>query len=677
MIYTSYFAMIKKIPSNFHPVSIARYTPKGIDIPKILQVAPTGDILSEYKKTQNKENYIKRYTEEVLKKYTAKEFLSMIQNVTGIPDVAENPNKHVVLCCYEKSEDFCHRHLFADFLSKENIPVKELSLKELEKDKDAVKTLTFTGRRPKYLFGYEDKQSYLILCRYLYTKVERLFKEGFTRFISGGAQGFDQCAFRVVNALKKHYPDAGIKNILYLPCKNQAGKWGDTGLFGKSEYEKMLKAADEIRYISDEYTNRCLIERNHAMVDDSDAVIGLFSDETYEKLYSSGTAECLNYAKDKGIDIYQITYSKNDILNTLSFKQYCNKDICSLFGVTKGIICQQVNCQGVMGAGLAKVIMDKFPIVKIRYDENFKMNKGFQFGTSDIVVISDNLKVANIYSQDKYGNPSKTKEVYTDKDKLIENIVKISKDFAELPVYIPIGIGCGYGGENWDLSIYPSLKQAVSDNSLKNVYILDTKSLQIARICNKDRDITDKTARMHDNTTEKQNTDIGEYMLKKQADLATQYKYKPLPPLISKIQRQEYEDNLPEYWKNYKEGNIYTLDGVLIATGLTDRKYVCGDYGIFLEIDNQSIVKQNIVIKKGQEYRINDPKYSEHVKYQWFCPKSGMDAKLYFQQKGVTYADYKPGMWYVSPYEVIEDTELAKLDKDNIQTENNCIYDYD
>lgn len=143
------------------------------------------------------------------------------------------------------------------------------------------------------------------------------------------------------------------------------------------------------------------------------------------------------------------------------------------------------------------------------------------------------------------------------------------------------------------------------------------------------------------------------------------------------MQRQEYEDNLPEYWKNYKEGNIYTLDGVLIATGLTDRKYVCGDYGIFLEINNQSIVKQNIVVKKGQEYRINDPKYSEHVKYQWFSPKNGADVKLYFQQKGVAYADYKPGKWYVSPYEVIEDTELAKLDKDNIQAENNCIYDYD
>jgi O-acetyl-ADP-ribose deacetylase (regulator of RNase III) len=42
-----------------------------------------------------------------------------------------------------------------------------------------------------------------------------------------------------------------------------------------------------------------------------------------------------------------------------------NKDILS---VENGIICQQVNCMGVMGAGLAKKIAQKYPIVKKEYE---------------------------------------------------------------------------------------------------------------------------------------------------------------------------------------------------------------------------------------------------------------------------------------------------------------------
>ena len=144
----------------------------------------------------------------------------------------------------------------------------------------------------------------------------------------------------------------------------------------------------------------------------------------------------------------------------------------------------------------------------------------------------------------------------------------------------------------------------------------------------------------------------GKEMLKKQEDLSLQYKYKSLPPIISILQRQEYEDNLPIEWKNYQGQDIYSLDGVHICRGLTGRIYVCGDYGIFLEADTKDIVFENIIIKPGEEYRINDLRYSEHVKYHWYIPTIGYETKIYFQQKTVTYADYLPGKWYFSPYEV-------------------------
>lgn len=142
-------------------------------------------------------------------------------------------------------------------------------------------------------------------------------------------------------------------------------------------------------------------------------------------------------------------------------------------------------------------------------------------------------------------------------------------------------------------------------------------------------------------------------MLKKQEELAEIYKYKPLPPLLSFIQRQEYEDNFPDEFKNYKQFTpVYSLSGELLCKNLTDRVYVCGDYGIFLEAEEDDIIKENIIVQPGQEFRFNDKRYSENIKYFWYTMKKGKPVKIYFQQKEVTYADYKPGKYYFSPYEV-------------------------
>lgn len=53
--------------------------------------------------------------------------------------------------------------------------------------------------------------------------------------------------------------------------------------------------------------------------------------------------------------------------------------------------------------------------------------------------------------------------------------------------------------------------------------------------------------------------------------------------------------------------------------------------------------------------------YSERVKYQWFTARDRSDCKLYFQQKGVTYADYKPNKWYISPFEICTLEEIKAM----------------
>lgn len=508
MLYTSYFAKIRKFPNNIIPVSIARFQPKWLNNIIICdELSPTPKILELYKKNNNINDYIKKYNEDILSKYNSKDIIHLIENKTGLKNIMNNPNIHIALCCYEKPTDFCHRHLLADFLEKENIIIQELDDKTIEdiKNKSVIidenninsigldinKTVCFTGRRPKYLFGYNDDKSYFKLMNYMYEIVKEAYNEGYRNFITGGAQGFDQLMFRVVNKLKKDNPNTDIKNILYLPCKEQNSKWGKEGLFGSDNYDKMLKKADGIYYVSDVYTNTCLMDRNKAMIDNSSLVIALYDDENWynEKRLrnTSGTLNALNYAKGNHRNIYQISFDEKDILNTLQFSEIFdfikntelelkNKDDY-LFGIKEGIICQQVNCKGVMGAGLAKAISDKFPIVKEKYLENYKKNKGIQLGSFQIIDVvvtsSDFLAVCNLYTQDNYGNSSITKKCYTDKELLINTIECVCSSNPNTKVYIPIKIGCGLAGGNWE-EIKEEIINLIKKRNIHNAYFLDT-----------------------------------------------------------------------------------------------------------------------------------------------------------------------------------------------------------
>lgn len=58
------------------------------------------------------------------------------------------------------------------------------------------------------------------------------------------------------------------------------------------------------------------------------------------------------------------------------------------------VIGQQVNCKGVMGAGLAKSIRDKYPIVYTEYRNALERDKNL-LGHCQFVRVQDNKIVAN------------------------------------------------------------------------------------------------------------------------------------------------------------------------------------------------------------------------------------------------------------------------------------------
>lgn len=132
--------------------------------------------------------------------------------------------------------------------------------------------------------------------------------------------------------------------------------------------------------------------------------------------------------------------------------------------------------------------------------------------------------------------------------------------------------------------------------------------------------------------------------------LADKYRYKPLPPGASDYFRQLYIENLPKGFKLSGDNRpLYTQHGCLVCTGY--RRIVVGDYGAFVEFDDKQANLLMFRVQPGQEFRLNDINYSKNVKYNWLTVKDGSDIKIYQQKKTVLYADYIPGMYYISPNE--------------------------
>jgi len=145
-------------------------------------------------------------------------------------------------------------------------------------------------------------------------------------------------------------------------------------------------------------------------------------------------------------------------------------------------------------------------------------------------------------------------------------------------------------------------------------------------------------------------SETGIRMLKYQEQLADEYKYKPIPRTFFTDVRAEFEEALPEWCD--MSGNttkLETRSNTVIANGYS--RIVIGDYGAFVEFSHAQADMRHLKIKEGQSYRIEDPRYAEHVKYLWLTADDS-DVKVYDQKRPVDYADYKPGMLYVSVYEV-------------------------
>ena len=109
-LYTGYFANVKKYEEmSYTPVSVAGITPEFFKGEKWLDFAPRKTFFSEWKRGSiTNEEYMRQYLKYL--KTIPKEDIEELREMTRY-------NKFV-MCCYEKTGDFCHRHYLAAFLRR-------------------------------------------------------------------------------------------------------------------------------------------------------------------------------------------------------------------------------------------------------------------------------------------------------------------------------------------------------------------------------------------------------------------------------------------------------------------------------------------------------------------------------------------------------------------------------
>jgi hypothetical protein len=127
-MYTGYFAKLKTyIDAGLVPVSICGKAPDWYEGFQYKALAPKWSFFNEWKNgTEHKgdnEYYIQHFNDEVLKGRSYIQTMEDLQRITGIDDL----NK-VILICYEKPSDFCHRHLVAKWFIENGINCEEFSV---------------------------------------------------------------------------------------------------------------------------------------------------------------------------------------------------------------------------------------------------------------------------------------------------------------------------------------------------------------------------------------------------------------------------------------------------------------------------------------------------------------------------------------------------------------------
>lgn len=150
----------------------------------------------------------------------------------------------------------------------------------------------FTGHRPyKFPWKYNEADSRCVALKaVLMEQVMRLTEAGVTDFYSGGADGVDCWAALIILELREKNPALRLHCI--LPYEDQADKWSDSA---QERYHSILGQADTVEYVSHNYYDGCMLDRNHRLVEAAGSLLAVYNGER-----RGGTAATVRYARKLG-----------------------------------------------------------------------------------------------------------------------------------------------------------------------------------------------------------------------------------------------------------------------------------------------------------------------------------------------------------------------------------------
>ena len=140
----------------------------------------------------------------------------------------------------------------------------------------------------------------------------------------------------------------------------------------------------------------------------------------------------------------------------------------NLLDAQTDVIAHQVNCQGVMGSGVAKQIKEKWSNVYKHYYSLYceKIeNTQDLLGKCQLVEINDTQCVANLFGQNYYGRDSKR---YTSYDGIYDALTSLAvqmMDNGMESLAIPYKMSSDRGGADWNVVL------AMIESAFKNTNI--------------------------------------------------------------------------------------------------------------------------------------------------------------------------------------------------------------
>ena len=138
---------------------------------------------------------------------------------------------------------------------------------------------------------------------------------------------------------------------------------------------------------------------------------------------------------------------------------------CDIFESGADVICHQVNCQGVMGSGIAKQVREKYPWVYGTYKSfcdgvDPTHERKFLLGTALPVFINETTVIENLFGQEKYGYNG---NCYTNYAKLKQALDTTKLQHPNKTIAIPYLMGCHRGGGDWNI-VYKMIEEVFADS---------------------------------------------------------------------------------------------------------------------------------------------------------------------------------------------------------------------